>query len=162
MHGFTQASPQSDAIELHKPIHKKPMKNQILITAIATLFAACADDQGARSPVKAKAEPSRAEKHHESVARNREEGSQPPRIGMSKDEVLNKYGEPLSISSSSRGEMWLYTFNNFDATSLIPYYGPVHQAFKRRNSGNITFGSNGRVKDFTWNEISPKGATIFR
>jgi outer membrane protein assembly factor BamE (lipoprotein component of BamABCDE complex) len=81
---------------------------------------------------------------------------------MTKDEVLNRYGEPTNMNTSSRGETWFYVFNNFDARSLIPYYGQYHEATKRRHSGTVIFGADGRVKDFNWNETNPKGATIFR
>jgi len=124
--------------------------------ALTISLASCATDAPDRH------EPSRAQSHRESVAEDEEEGSRPPRIGMSKDQVLNRYGEPTNISTSTRGEVWFYVFNNFDGRSLIPYYGQIHQGLKRRNSGTVFFDGNGRVRDFNWNQTNPKGATIWR
>lgn len=81
---------------------------------------------------------------------------------MTKAQVRAKYGRPVSMSVSSRGETWAYAFNNFDGTAFIPFYGGVHQAFKKRNSSVIFFDANGRVRDFNWNEIDPGGASVFR
>ncbi len=84
-------------------------------------------------------------------------------MGMTKDQVINMYGEPTNVSSSgSRGETWSYVFNNFDGRAFIPYYGAFHEAYKRRNSGTIFFDAGGRVKDFNWNETNPRGASVWR
>ena len=139
------------------------MKPTLLLTLAAALLTACAAEPDSRTRTRAGSEPSRAQRHRESAARDQEEGSRPPRIGMTKDQVINMYGEPTSVSSSgSRGEVWSYVFNNFDGRSFIPYYGAFHEAFKRRNSGTVIFDASGRVKDFNWNETNPRGATIFR
>ena len=82
---------------------------------------------------------------------------------MTKSQVINAYGEPVNISSSARGgETWHYVFNNLSGRDFIPVYGGWHSAFKRRNSGTISFSPAGRVNDFSWNESNPRGATIFR
>ena len=140
------------------------MKPTLLLALTAALLTACAAEPENRTRTRAAgSEPSRAQRHRESTARDQEEGSRPPRIGMTKDQVINMYGEPTNVTSSgSRGEVWCYVFNNFDGRSFIPYYGEFHEAFKRRHSGTVIFGSNGRVKDFNWNESNPRGATIFR
>jgi len=126
------------------------------LIGLATVLTSCASTEPAAP------QPSRAQHHRESVARSEEEGSRPPRIGMTKDQVLNMYGEPTNISTSTRGEIWAYVFNNFDGRSFIPYYGPIHQAYKRRNSGTVIFDGSGRVRDFNWNHTNPKAATIWR
>ena len=128
-----------------------------LIPVIALLIAGCA----------AQPEPerhqSRAASYHEKAARDHEEGDRPPRIGMTKDQVLNQYGRPVNVSSSSRrGEVWSYVFNNMDGRDFIPYYGAFHAAFKQRHSGSITFDASGRVSDFQWNESNPAGGTVWR
>jgi outer membrane protein assembly factor BamE (lipoprotein component of BamABCDE complex) len=84
-------------------------------------------------------------------------------MGMTKEQVLNQYGEPYNVNSSGRGgEVWNYVFNNFDKRAFIPYYGAFHEARKRRRSGMITFNSSGRVSDYQWNESNPRGASVFR
>jgi outer membrane protein assembly factor BamE (lipoprotein component of BamABCDE complex) len=131
--------------------------NNSLPYAIALAVVGCA------SQLSAEDHQSRAGHYHERVAENREEGDRPPKIGMSKDEVLNQYGQPVNVSISSRGgEVWVYVFNNFDARVLIPYYGEIHEAFRKRNSGTIIFGPNGRVADYHWNMSNPVGGTVFR
>lgn len=140
------------------------MKSALLLALTAALLTACAAEPDSRTRTRAAAsEPSRAQRHRESAARDQEEGSRPPRIGMTKDQVINMYGEPTNVSSSSRGgETWFYVFNNFDGRAFIPYYGAFHEAFKRRRSGTVIFDGGGRVKDFNWNETNPSGASIWR
>ncbi|MEQ1936397.1 MAG: outer membrane protein assembly factor BamE, partial [Fimbriimonadaceae bacterium] len=84
--------------------------------------------------------------------------------GMTKAQVRARYGTPVNISSSSssRGEVWTYMFNNFDGRIFIPYYGLAHHALRQRHSGVIQFNAAGRVSEFQWNESNPVGATIFR
>ena len=81
---------------------------------------------------------------------------------MTKAQVRAKYGTPVSVSSSTRGETWAYVFNNWDGRSLIPYYGAFHSAFKQRHNGVIHFDGNGRVRDYNWNETNPVGASVWR
>lgn len=81
---------------------------------------------------------------------------------MTREEVHAKYGRPVNVSVNSHGEVWNYTFNNFDGTVLIPYYGAIHQGMKKRNSSTIFFGANGRVRDFNWNQTDPVGGSIWR
>ena len=126
-----------------------------LITALIAAFLITACDPGTSShspkPAPAKGKPSP----------QKEDGSNPPRMGMSKEEVRARYGRPVNVSMSSRGEAWSYVFNAFDGTAFIPFYGPVHDAVRQRRGGVIFFGANGRVKDFNWN-VSDPGAAMFR
>ena len=64
-----------------------------------------------------------------------------------------RYGRPVNVSSSSRGESWSYVIDGFDGTAFIPFYGGVHDALRKRHGGVIFFDGNGRVKDFNWNEV---------
>jgi len=128
----------------------------LLVASTLILLTACGTDQDDSHGA------SRAARYHEDATRNHEEGDRPPRIGMTKDQVIDLYGQPVEMNSTSHGEVWSYVFNNFDARSFIPYYGDYHDATKRRHSGTIIFGADGRVKDFSWNETNPKGAGIWR
>ena len=128
-----------------------------LLPVIALLIAGCA------AGPEPERQQSRAASYHAAKARDREEGDRPPRIGMTKDQVLNQYGRPVNVSSSARrGEVWFYMFNNMDGRDFIPYYGAFHAAFKKRHSGSITFDASGRVSDYQWNETNPAGGTVWR
>ncbi len=81
---------------------------------------------------------------------------------MTREQVKAKYGRPVSVSINSNGEVWSYAFNNFDGRAFIPYYGAWVQGTKKRNSSVIFFDHNGRVRDFTWNEVDPMGASVWR
>lgn len=129
---------------------------ELALFAAAILCAGCADDPPATN------HKTRAAHYHEASTGDREEGDIPPNMGMTKDQVLERYGQPVDVSTSRRGEIWSYVFNNFDARSFIPYYGGWHEAFKRRHSGSITFDSRGRVIDYQWHEVNPRGETIWR
>ena len=126
-----------------------------ILIAFTTAFILTACDPGSTSPAPnpapAKSKPSP----------QKEDGSRPPRMGMSKEEVRARYGRPVHVSTSSRGEAWSYVFGAFDGTAFIPFYGPVHNAVRERRGGVIIFGANGRVKDFNWN-VSDPGAAMFR
>lgn len=124
------------------------------LAAFPLLLMSCASDKRNHSS------PAVAEQRDREV--EEDDGSTPPRIGMTREQVRAKYGQPVNVSVSSRGEVWSYVFNNFDGRAFIPYYGGFHQAMKKRNSSVIFFGQNGRVRDFTWNETNPRGASVWR
>ena len=129
------------------------LKPVLAAIAAASLLAAC--ETGSTSPgpkpAPAKVKP----------APQNEDRTRPPRLGMSKEQVRARYGRPVSVSTSSRGESWSYVVDAFDGTDFIPFYGSVHSAVRKRHGGVIIFDGNGRVKDFNWNESDP-GAVMFR
>ena len=125
--------------------------NHLLLAATA-LLTACA------------AEPSAGSGHHRNAAnresrqeRERREDAEDrrshrdepigrePRIGMTKGQVIEMYGEPSSRSHSARGEVWSYWFNRGHA--FIPY----NFGYTAR-TGTFIFGANGRLQDFNYNE----------
>ena len=130
------------------------MKPILFTLTAAFLITACGTGESGHSPrtatVKGRSEA------------EQDDGSTPPRVGMTKEQVRARYGRPFSVSVTSRGETWAYVFNNFDGTAFIPFYGEIHEQFKKRNSSTIFFGANGRVKEFSWNQTDPSGASIFR
>jgi outer membrane protein assembly factor BamE (lipoprotein component of BamABCDE complex) len=130
--------------------------NVSTIALLSGLFlASCTDDSsdGNRSSGTAHV--------HQASGEDRERGDTPPRMGMTKDQVLQLYGEPMNITTSRHGETWSYAFNNFDAHSLIPIYGGWHEAFKKRHSGSVTFNGSGRVIDYQWNQSNLRAGTIY-
>ena len=77
-----------------------------------------------------------------------ETGSPPPRrpqdikleVGMTKDDVRAKYGEPGSITQTSNGEQWYYD-NRGEA--YIPFNFGYRYKFR-----SFLFGNDGRLKAF--------------
>ena len=126
-----------------------------LLAAIATASLLTACDSGTTSPA-----PKPAPAKSKPASQN-EDKTRPPRLGMTKEQVRARYGRPVNVSTSSRGESWSYVINGFDGTAFIPFYGGVHDALRKRHGGVIFFDGNGRVKDFNWNESDP-GAVMFR
>ena len=88
-----------------------------------------------------------ATSHHSAASDdgNAEPMDKHPRVGMSKGQIRQMYGEPDNINHSTRGEVWTYWFNK--GAAFIPY----NFGYKQRN-GVFVFDDNGRLKDFTWNE----------
>lgn len=131
------------------------MKPNTILAAIATaaLLAAC--ETGTNSPA------SKPATGNSKPAAQEEDRTRPPRLGMTKEQVRARYGRPVSVSTSSRGESWSYVVDAFDGTDFIPFYGSVHSAVRKRHGGVIFFDGNGRVKDFNWNATDP-GAVMFR
>ena len=160
--GGGQSYPQHT--ERSFPISKtnQPMKKTTtllnygtLLTALIAAFLVTACDPGTTSPAP-KPAPAKGK-----PAPQKEDGSRPPRMGMTKEEVRARYGRPMNVSMSSRGETWSYLFNAIEGQDFIPFYGAVHNAVRKRHGGAIIFGADGRVKDYTWN-VSDPGAAMFR
>lgn len=63
------------------------------------------------------------------------------RVGMTKAEVRQQYGEPTRVSSGSAGDVWYY--NNVN--SLLPL------TFQPVKSLSVTYGKDGRVSDYVNN-----------
>lgn len=129
------------------------MKHTITTILAASLLTACnpGTTSPAPKPAPAKSNP----------APQKEDGSRPPRMGMTKEEVRARYGRPTNVSSSSRGEMWHYMFDAVKGEDFIPFYGAIHSHLRQRRAGLVIFGADGRVKDYQWNVADP-GAAMFR
>jgi outer membrane protein assembly factor BamE (lipoprotein component of BamABCDE complex) len=61
-------------------------------------------------------------------------------VGMTKDDVREKYGDPNSITQTSNGEQWYYD-NRGEA--YIPFHFGYRYKFR-----SFLFGSDGRLKAF--------------
>jgi len=64
------------------------------------------------------------------------------RVGMTRSQVLQAWGEPSSKQISGRGEIWVWGGQNWKR--MIPYAGP----FLNVQTSKVSFGADGRVKDF--------------
>jgi len=74
------------------------MKLNPILAAIATASLLTACDSGSTSPA-AKPAPAKSKP----IPQN-EDKTRPPRLGMTKEQVRARYGRPVNVSSSSRGE----------------------------------------------------------
>lgn len=121
------------------------------VIALAIFISGCAADKPAApsKPVPAKSKEAQP---------GLNDGSRPPSVGMTKAQVLQRYGRPVHTSVSARGEVWGYAFNTIEAHDFIPVYGALT---KRSRGGSIIFGSDGRVKDFNWGETNPSAGTFW-
>lgn len=71
----------------------------------------------------------------------------PPHNGMTKTEVVARYGQPRAVFVTDRGEVWRYILNPGEIVtkSLIPFYPPVRPRF-----GTVIFGPDNRVREYNW------------
>lgn len=139
------------------------MKTKMVVLSAAVLFlAGCSSTETASGESGSENAGGGEQAAQEEAAEEQEAGATPPSIGMTKAQVRAKYGTPVNIAVTGRGEVWSYVFNNWDSRSLIPYYGAVHNALKQRHSGVVHFDASGRVRDFTWNQSNPVGGTVWR
>lgn len=60
------------------------------------------------------------------------------RVGMTKAEVRQQYGEPTRVSASPAGDVWYYNNVNF----LLPL------TFQPVKSLSVTYGKDGRVSGY--------------
>jgi outer membrane protein assembly factor BamE (lipoprotein component of BamABCDE complex) len=83
------------------------------------------------------------------------------RVGMSKAQVLQAWGEPSGKDVTGSGEVWVY--GNQNMLRMIPYAGP----FLNVNTSKVLF-KNGRVADFrntnsgsAWSQMEGMGGSRF-
>lgn len=87
-------------------------------------------------------------KKKDGVAKKEDESEKPPFVGMTKAQALARYGEPKQHTLTDKGEQWVYILNYGEVIgkAFIPFN------FKGTpiRTGVLTFGPNGRVKEFRW------------
>lgn len=74
----------------------------------------------------------------------------PPFVGMTQSQALARYGEPKTRSVTSKGEQWTYllNFGEMMGRALIPFnFKPTMP-----RTGVLTFGPDGRVSEFRWDQ----------
>jgi len=74
---------------------------------------------------------------------------------MTKDQVLSRCGEPEKKTLTDEGEQWLYVLNmgEFIDKHTIPFFYSDMQV----RTATIIFGSDGRVKKFSWDTPTNQG-----
>jgi hypothetical protein len=87
-------------------------------------------------------------KKKDGAERKQDESENPPFVGMTKAQALARYGEPKQHTLTEKGEQWVYILNYGEVIgkAFIPFN------FKGTpiRTGVLTFGANGRVKEFRW------------
>lgn len=80
-----------------------------------------------------------------------EQENTPPYVGMTKGEVLQRYGQPKTAIITDRGERWTYFLNEGEVVgkSFIPFYIPPRPRF-----AIIFFNQNGRIAEFHWDAVA--------
>ena len=75
-------------------------------------------------------------------------GKPPPRIGMTREEVRKRYGEPFQRVVRTDGERWWYRlkFDEVYGRAWVPFMTSSDNV----RLGNIEFGPNGRVRALDW------------
>jgi hypothetical protein len=78
------------------------------------------------------------------------EAEKPPFIGMTKAQALARYGQPKKHTLTEEGESWVYILNTGEiiGKAFIPFNFKPTLA----RTGVLIFGSNGKVKKFTWDK----------
>ncbi len=83
-----------------------------------------------------------------SHAKKQDESDKPPFVGMSRAQALARYGEPKTRSITDKGEVWVYLLNYGEVIgkAFIPFnFKPTPI-----RTGVLTFGDDGKVKEFRW------------
>ena len=77
-----------------------------------------------------------------------DESDKAPFIGMTKAQVLARYGNPNNKTSTEQGETWMYILNmgQFIGKHMIPFFISTQTL----RTGTLAFGQDGRVKTFRW------------
>lgn len=108
------------------------MKNTRLLTALSlsVLLCQCASSDSSNGTASTSAAPAPAAET---------EADTTLKAGMSKAEVIAKWGEPSSKKSSAGGEVWRYASQGWKRH--VPYYG----TFAHVEEHFVLFGADGRV-----------------
>ena len=87
------------------------------------------------------------------AAKKIDESDKPPFIGMTREQALARYGEPARRTVTPDGEMWTYNLNmgEFVGKHMIPFFFSTQEL----RLGILTFGPNGRVTQFRWDQPNP-------
>lgn len=115
----------------------------------AGLISGCASDPAAEARDREKDRRERQQDIRQEEAERRGRDDEPsgrePKLGMTRSQIREMYGEPKDISRSARGEVWQYWFNR--GHMFIPY----NFGYKPR-MGTFTFNGSGHLVDFSYNQ----------
>lgn len=125
------------------------MKHSLLLTglAAAVLLSGCAStpsqpDTSAPAP----AAPTSAPASTGENRGTRGEWNETPSVGMTRAQVLERYGDPRKIVQTAKGEVWHYRART-RGRDFVPVYGAFTA---QRKGGTIGFDAHGRVSAYDW------------
>jgi len=118
------------------------VKHFIAVIALVSLAGCIAPNEGTRIPANSPVV--------------RKDGTIiPPRVGMTKSQVLANYGKPTSIHSTASTETWSYSFNQTKTPSWEPFSHGWEQILTPSRSGSIDFNTRGTVTNYYFGENKP-------
>lgn len=94
------------------------------------------------------ADPRKNDDRKNATQKQQDEYEKPPFVGMTKAQALARYGEPKQHTLTDKGEQWVYLLNYGEVIgkAFIPFnFKPTPI-----RTGVLTFGPNGKVKEFRW------------
>ncbi len=92
--------------------------------------------------------PQKSKGRRAAAAVKQDESEKPPFVGMTKAQATARYGEPKTRSVTDKGEIWVYVLNYGEVVgkAFIPFnFKPTPI-----RTGALTFGPDGKVKEFRW------------
>jgi hypothetical protein len=92
--------------------------------------------------------PRKDDNRRNTAQKPQDESEKPPFVGMTKAQALARYGEPKQHTLTEKGEQWVYLLNYGEVLgkAFIPFNFKVTPI----RTGVLTFGPNGKVKEFRW------------
>jgi outer membrane protein assembly factor BamE (lipoprotein component of BamABCDE complex) len=78
-------------------------------------------------------------------AAQKEQQEKDPEVGMTKQQVLSRYGKPDNILTSNEGEVWVYNLNKGEA------YIPFNYGY-RPKLRTLTFDQDGKVARWSYSK----------
>jgi len=114
------------------------MRNTLLLPALAAaLLCGCASNPPASEPSAPQPKENRGD---------RGAWNETPTVGMTREAVLARYGDPDSVRQTAKGEVWSYRAK-VRGHDFIPVYGAFTQ---QRKGGDIGFDTGGKVSAYDW------------
>ncbi len=128
----------------------KCMKTLSLMVAVAGLagvgmMSGCSST-GGHAPTSQGGGVAPTEQEREEHRGDRSEWNKEPEVGMTKEQVRQRYGAPRSVEQKGNGEVWVYRPRR-SGRDFIPVYGGFTHQYK---GGVIGFDAKGHVNGYEW------------